>query len=140
MGTRQTVVTPRLLFEPYGESPNNKTIPTNTLEGEKDIPALCDPRLEHLRISYWTSVPIGNTLASQAISLYLETDHPLLGLFEPSLFISDLVDQQDNFCSPVLVNALLYWACVCPLRRQRIESETVTNGWLFTADVCHYRP
>lgn len=73
---------------------------------EGDVSTLCDPRLKHLEIGFWTSVPIGDVLASRAISLYLKTDHPLLELFEPNLFISDLVSHRNHFCSAVLVNAL----------------------------------
>ncbi|PHH91327.1 hypothetical protein CDD83_898 [Cordyceps sp. RAO-2017] len=35
----------------------------------------------------------------------------MLGNFDPELFVSHLVSGQDEFCSPLLVNALLYWAC-----------------------------
>lgn len=80
--------------------------------GNENEATLCDPRLSNLKVGYWTPVPIGDVLASRAISLYMETDHPLLGFFEPSLFISDLVDHKTDFCSAPLVNALLYWACV----------------------------
>ena len=72
----------------------------------------CDHRLEALRISYWTSVPVSDNFAARVISLYLVTDHPLVGTFDPDLFVADLVDQRQAFCSPVLVNALLYWGCV----------------------------
>ncbi|KAL7915456.1 N-terminal fungal transcription regulatory domain-containing protein [Trichoderma velutinum] len=73
--------------------------------------SLCDSRLFQLNISHWTNVPISNEVAARAISLYLETDHPLLGYFDPNLFVSDLVNLKCDFCSPMLVNALLYWAC-----------------------------
>lgn len=46
------------------------------------------------------------------ISLYLETDHPILGWFDAELFITALCSGFSNFCSPFLVSALLYWACV----------------------------
>ena len=72
----------------------------------------CDTRLHELDISFWTSVPISNEFAANVISLYLETDHPLLGIFDPALFISDLVTWKLQFCSRLLVNAILYWACV----------------------------
>ncbi|EFY84822.1 hypothetical protein MAC_09144 [Metarhizium acridum CQMa 102] len=52
---------------------------------------LCDARLNKLEIGNWTHVPITNPVAARAISIYLETDHPLLGYFDPSLFVSDLV-------------------------------------------------
>lgn len=73
---------------------------------------LCDTRLSNLEIMHWTDVDIGSDLAARCISLYLETDHPLLGLFDPDLFVEQLISGQEQFCSPLLVNALLYWACV----------------------------
>ncbi|KAK4082759.1 uncharacterized protein Triagg1_1649 [Trichoderma aggressivum f. europaeum] len=52
--------------------------------------SLCDSRLFQINISHWTNVPVSNETAARAISLYLETDHPLLGYFDPNLFVSDL--------------------------------------------------
>ena len=77
-------------------------------------PALspCDERLEELDIGFWTSVPIASDLAAKAISLYLETDHPLLGPFDPTLFMEDLVHCRTNYCSKLLVSAIMYWSCV----------------------------
>lgn len=75
--------------------------------------ALCDPRLEELDIQHWTSVAISDDLAARCISLYLETDHPLLCHFDSDLFIADLTSEQHRHCCPLLVNALLYWASVC---------------------------
>ncbi|KAK5990592.1 Nitrogen assimilation transcription factor nit-4-like protein [Cladobotryum mycophilum] len=82
-----------------------------TLGRHKDAPILCDSRLHDLDIQCWTNVPIDNGLASSIISLYLQTDHPLLGHFDPDLFVSDLVNRRDDYCSSLLVNSLLYWAC-----------------------------
>lgn len=75
-------------------------------------PRLCDPRLRDLNIGHWTNVNLDNDTAARCISLYLETDHPLLGHFDPEAFISDLVSKRTEHCSSLLVNALLYWACV----------------------------
>ncbi|KAL6861931.1 N-terminal fungal transcription regulatory domain-containing protein [Trichoderma novae-zelandiae] len=73
--------------------------------------SLCDSRLSDLTISDWTDVSISNDYAAHAISLYLETDHPLLGFFEPKQFVSDLTTGRTDYCSRMLVNALLYWSC-----------------------------
>ncbi|TWU74250.1 hypothetical protein ED733_004393 [Metarhizium rileyi] len=78
-------------------------------ESEKTT-SLCDPRLSRLDISRWSNVHISNEFAARAISLYLETDHPLLGFFDPDLFVSDLVSGSSQHCSSLLVNSLLYWA------------------------------
>ncbi|KAH8893966.1 hypothetical protein GQ53DRAFT_644312 [Thozetella sp. PMI_491] len=71
----------------------------------------CDERLLLIDMTQWTTVAVTNAFAARAISLYLETDHPLLGLFDADLFLEDLVNGKLNFCSPLLVNALLCWAC-----------------------------
>ncbi|KIL91963.1 nitrogen assimilation transcription factor nit-4 [Fusarium avenaceum] len=72
----------------------------------------CDERLEELNIEFWSSVPIPSDLAAKIISLYLETDHPLLGSFDPTLFVEDLVRCRTRYCSKLLVNALMYWSCM----------------------------
>jgi hypothetical protein len=74
-----------------------------------------DPRFSQLNISFWTSVSISNHVAASAISLYLETDHPVSGLFDSELFIQSLIKQEFEFCSPFLVSSLLAWALVSSL-------------------------
>ncbi|KAL7941836.1 N-terminal fungal transcription regulatory domain-containing protein [Trichoderma barbatum] len=96
-GQPAPVASPRLLL--WDSDPTASTAP------------LCDSRLHQLNISYWTNAPISNEVAARAISMYLETDHPLLGYFDPSSFVSDLINLKHDYCSPMLVNALMYWAC-----------------------------
>ncbi|KAF5638665.1 nitrogen assimilation transcription factor nit-4 [Fusarium sp. NRRL 52700] len=71
----------------------------------------CDKQLEELNIGFWTSVPIASDLAAKVISLYLETDHPLLGPFDPTLFVEDLVHCRTKYCSKLLVSTIMYWSC-----------------------------
>ncbi|KAH6871684.1 hypothetical protein B0T10DRAFT_417034, partial [Thelonectria olida] len=71
----------------------------------------CDERLEDLDMSFWTSVRFPNDIAAKIISLYLETDHPLLGTFDPDLFVDDLVNCRLGHCSRLLINAIMYWGC-----------------------------
>lgn len=73
---------------------------------------LYDARLRHLDISYWTTAPIPNIIAAKIISSYLQTHHPIWGLFHADLFVRDLVEMRLEFCSSFLVNALLCYACV----------------------------
>ena len=100
-------------------SPNTLpvSVPAGSSSSEKahyqpDMSDLCDPRLGSVNFSRWTSVPIEDGLAARCISLYLVTDHPLLGHFDPDLFISGLISERGEYCSSLLVNALLYWASV----------------------------
>lgn len=52
-------------------------------------------------IKYWTDVDIDDDTAARCIYLYLETGHPLLGLFDPDLFVSDLVARREVYCMPI---------------------------------------
>lgn len=69
--------------------------------------------LSDVHFDYWTKVPIENDEAAQVILHYLETDHPILGLFDAELFLRSLKERGGPFCSEFLVNSLLFWACVC---------------------------
>jgi hypothetical protein len=72
-------------------------------------------------MSFWSSVPISDDIAAKIISLYLETDHPLLGTFDPDLFVDDLVNCRLRYCSPLLVSALMYRGCVGDHGIQRVN-------------------
>lgn len=108
------------LLKPTISSPSSEIVPCDRREpvnedSEVLVTELCDARLHQLNIQFWTSVQIENGMAARCISLYLETDHPLLGPFDAELFISHLVSGvvgDSAYCTPLLVNALLYWACV----------------------------
>ena len=78
-------------------------------------PRYCDARLAMLDMSVWTTIPIPNDLAAAAISLYLQTDHPLLGFFDADVFLEDLLEGRSRYCSTLLVSSLLFWALVSHL-------------------------
>ena len=71
-----------------------------------------DARLADMDISYWTNVKVDNAFAARAISFYLEVEHPLIGVFDPSLFLTDFFGHGTRFCSPLLVSSLMAWSCV----------------------------
>lgn len=92
----------------------------------------CDGRLSHLDISKWTNIQLGSKLAARLISNYLRMDHPLLGLFDADLFLRDLVSVQHNFCSSMLVNAVLAWSCVGWSLQRAPSNETMFPILTFT--------
>jgi hypothetical protein len=71
-----------------------------------------DGRLDRIPLEYWTSVPVSSTFAAQTISFYLVNEHPVLGIFDPELFVRDLIHCRRRFCTPLLVSSLLAWSCV----------------------------
>jgi hypothetical protein len=77
-------------------------------------PRYANPRLSRLNIKFWSTVSVTNHYAAEAISLYLETDHPLIALFDPDTLLDALVEADLDQCSSFLVNALLAFASVRP--------------------------
>ena len=94
----------------YNSHSSTKCGPNQT--GPERVIRYCDTRLEQLNIAFWTTVPVTSQFAAGAISLYLETDQPMTGLFDAHAFIGNLVDCKLHFCSPFLVSSLLSFACV----------------------------
>ena len=73
---------------------------------------LVDSRLMSVDFTQWTSVKIRHRHAAEAIMLFLELNQPWWAFFDTDLFLDDLSNGEHNFCSPLLVNALLAWATV----------------------------
>lgn len=71
-----------------------------------------DARLKRIHIRAWTDVPIEDDFAARVISLYLKNDTPWWVYVNIKLFLEDLIYVGTRFCSPLLVNSLLAWACV----------------------------
>lgn len=72
----------------------------------------CDPRLRQVRFRYWTRVPLSDEFAASLLSVYFENEHAIIGTFDMSVFLDDLVDGRFEFCSSFLVSSLLYLASV----------------------------
>ncbi|KAK2024720.1 hypothetical protein LX32DRAFT_598205 [Colletotrichum zoysiae] len=75
---------------------------------------LCNERLTDLEINYWTDVSTSDGYAEKVISLYLTTNYPLLDLFYPHVFISNLFGRYHTHYSRLLVNAIMCLACEMP--------------------------
>lgn len=87
---------------------------TSPVSGPVQDRHYCDPRLNRLRIRYWTTVPISDEFAASALSHHFETYHAIFGCIDCDLFLSDLVNHELNYCSPLLVSAIMSFACVRP--------------------------
>ncbi|KAH9909706.1 hypothetical protein F4778DRAFT_775620 [Xylariomycetidae sp. FL2044] len=71
----------------------------------------CDERLRGINVTFWTNIDVSGDFVARVISLYVKTDHPLLGLFSPSLLVTDMVSERNRFCSHFLFHALMYLGC-----------------------------
>lgn len=93
------------LRDPRDHSPHRSVLPLLTEH-------LCDPRLGQFEVFEWLQTPVPSEFAARAVSFYLVTDHPVHGLFDADLFLSDLAAHKTEFCSPLLLSAVLSSACV----------------------------
>ncbi|KAI1483801.1 hypothetical protein F4774DRAFT_366536 [Daldinia eschscholtzii] len=98
----------------------NSPPPTGTTLEGRHFPLLikpgeevsyCDERLRNLQVGFWTDIAVSNDFAARVIDIYITTDHPLLGLFSADLFITDLINCRDKFCSRFLFHSLMYLGC-----------------------------
>lgn len=85
---------------------------SNTARRPEIPTTIFDERLRHLDIRHWSNVAVSSDTAARLIAIYLKTDYPTLGMFDADSFISDLLGLGNRFCSPLLVNALLFWSAV----------------------------
>ena len=68
----------------------------------------------------WTTVTDDNTIVANLISLYLSWEHTIFRLFDEDYFLDQLAEGKTDYCSSLLVNALLAIATVslsCPASR-----------------------
>ncbi|KAJ4387481.1 hypothetical protein N0V93_008073 [Gnomoniopsis smithogilvyi] len=101
------------LLQPTGHvEPSKSPIPTSDQRSPSPNHSdLCDARLALFDVRNWLQVPVRSEFAARAISFYLVTEHPVLGLFDVDLFLDDLVARRTDFCSPLLLCAVLSVAC-----------------------------
>ncbi|KAM0227576.1 hypothetical protein ACHAP5_012147, partial [Fusarium lateritium] len=80
--TNQQTTMPLLPYSPFDISSRTSGTPTTSesfstpSDATGDAGQRVDPRLEFLRIWQWTSVPVPDLLAAQALSFYLVNEHP----------------------------------------------------------------
>ncbi|KAI0618571.1 Zn(2)-C6 fungal-type DNA-binding domain protein [Pyrenophora tritici-repentis] len=72
-----------------------------------------DPRIspELLKPSKWTSVSSDHVFLTRLLEAYLLYEYPLWPCFHKDHFLGDMTSGRTDYCSPLLVNAILTAAC-----------------------------
>jgi len=114
-----TVRRRRLAAPPDGGPPEplpESLTPPQTSSGRRalTIDQLKDIPLFEVPVQPWTRVTADGTFVSHLISLYFTWIHPWYHAVEQDIFLDAMKagNLGDRFCSPFLVNAMLWWACV----------------------------
>ena len=71
-----------------------------------------DPLLPAVDATKWTSVISDNDLFMALLSAYFLHGYPANPVFQKDTFLEAMVNGDDRFCSPLLVNAVMAEACV----------------------------
>ncbi|KAF5231123.1 hypothetical protein FAUST_9429 [Fusarium austroamericanum] len=81
-----------------------------------------EPLLDDAKISSWTSVSKDDVLMRDLLRVMFRCEYQFTAVFQKDLFLQDLVAGRQDFCSSLLVNAILAYACVCyPQMSNRVE-------------------
>lgn len=73
---------------------------------------IVDPRLDAVKPSQWTNVSNDDDFLRSLLKLYFLYEHLFLNCFHKDLFLDDMLSGETEFCSSLLVNAVLALACV----------------------------
>lgn len=97
---------------------------------------LCDPMIDHVNASEWTAVVSDNGLLRRLLKSFFLHAYTESFPFHKDLFLSDMANGRTDFCSPLLVNAVMAYACyTCarlPARAKYWLPDTLT--YRFTAE------
>ncbi|KAG9664673.1 hypothetical protein KCV03_g9970, partial [Aureobasidium melanogenum] len=70
-----------------------------------------DPRLHRVNASLWTSVKVDDELFAKIVASFISWNHLPIRFFDEDIFLDDLVAGGTDFCSKLLVNAVLAIGC-----------------------------
>ncbi|KAF3799371.1 Nitrogen assimilation transcription factor nirA [Colletotrichum gloeosporioides] len=95
-----------------------------------------EPRLSDAKVSWWTNVCDDDSLMQDLLRALFRCEYQFSAAFQKDLFLEDLVAQKQDFCSSLLVNITLAYACVCyPQFSNRVEYwNPNTLGYRFLAE------
>ncbi|CCE33506.1 related to nitrate assimilation regulatory protein nirA [Claviceps purpurea 20.1] len=98
---------------------------------------IVDARLENARCSLWTTVCSDDALMRDLLKVFFLCEYHYTAAFHKDYFLEDLVARRRDFCSPLLVNAVLAYACACypafPLRAEYWNPNTMLYRFMAEA-------
>lgn len=75
-----------------------------------------DPLLTDAKPSHWTTVSDNDVLMRQILEDFFRCEYQFTAAFQKDLFLEDMASGRKDFCSSLLVNVTLAYACVRPPR------------------------
>ncbi|KAF4773633.1 hypothetical protein HER10_EVM0002711 [Colletotrichum scovillei] len=75
--------------------------------------SVIEPLLYNAKVSWWTSVCDDDVLLRDLLAVFLRCEYQFTAAFQKDLFLEDLIARRTDFCSSLLVNVTLAYACTC---------------------------
>ncbi|KAG5982343.1 hypothetical protein E4U55_002034 [Claviceps digitariae] len=72
-----------------------------------------DPLLSDVRCSLWTAVCSDDALMRDILKVFFLCEYQYTAAFHKDYFLEDLIARRHDFCSSLLVNVVLAYACAC---------------------------
>jgi hypothetical protein len=72
-----------------------------------------DPLLSDAKPSLWTAVCQDDLLMRELLAAWLQCEYFFTTPLQKDYFLQDMASHNHDFCSPLLVNAVLAYACSC---------------------------
>ena len=73
---------------------------------------IVDPQLELIKPAKWTNVSSDDKLMRKLFKIYFLSEYHWIPFFHKDYFLKDMIAGHRRFCSHLLVNAILAYACV----------------------------
>lgn len=128
------------LYEATFKSPSSSSSPSTVDAGDQEGSKCMDPYmkpshaaevvepiLDRVCAKQWTNIISDNGLFRRLITVYLSHQHATFFWFNKELFLEDLAARRTQFCSSLLVNAILAAACVSFLDRLTSHCINITS-------------
>ncbi|KAG5986757.1 hypothetical protein E4U43_005367, partial [Claviceps pusilla] len=72
---------------------------------------VADPRLSNVKCSLWTAVCSDDDLMQDMLKVFFRCEYHFTAAFHKDYFLDDAIAQRHDFCSSLLVNVVLAYAC-----------------------------
>ena len=93
--------------------------------------------LSEARPSLWTRASDNDDLMRDLLASFFRSEYTSQPIFQKDLFLEDMVKQKSDFCSPLLVNSVFAYCCVCfeqvPLRSEFWNPQSLSYVFLAEA-------
>lgn len=103
------------LYRYSSDQPHNDDVPVKDsviYQVPYHAAEIADPHLEAVRAKKWTAIIDDDKILMRLVQTYLLKEYPFFPAFQKDYFLQDMLSGRKQYCSSLLVHAVLASACV----------------------------